>query len=70
MGVGPPIEHRFYYDFEFPKDVRLSDEDLPKIEAEMRKIAGEGSRSSARPSRAKRRRSGWPRWGSPSRPRS
>ena len=42
MGVGPPIEHRFYYDFEFPKDVRLSDEDLPKIEAEMRKIAGEG----------------------------
>jgi threonyl-tRNA synthetase len=42
MGVGPAIEHRFYYDFEFPEGVRLTDEDLPKIEKEMARIAAEG----------------------------
>lgn len=37
---GPPIEDGFYYDFDLPRP--LTDEDLPKIEAEMRKILGEG----------------------------
>jgi threonyl-tRNA synthetase len=34
--IGPPIESGFYYDFEFPPDTRITDEDLPKIEAAMR----------------------------------
>lgn len=35
ISIGPPIEHGFYYDFEFPDGVRLSEEDLPAIEARM-----------------------------------
>ena len=35
--IGPPIESGFYYDFEFPPDTRITDEDLPKIEAAMQK---------------------------------
>ena len=35
--IGPPIESGFYYDFEFPPDTRITEEDLPKIEAEMQK---------------------------------
>ena len=34
--IGPPIEAGFYYDFEFPPDTRISEEDLPRIEAAMR----------------------------------
>ncbi len=34
--IGPPIESGFYYDFEFPDDVRITEDDLPKIEAAMR----------------------------------
>lgn len=41
FGVGPSIEHRFYYDFAFPEGVRLTDDDLPRIEQEMRRIANE-----------------------------
>jgi threonyl-tRNA synthetase len=37
FGVGPHIEHGFYYDMEIPGT--LSDDDLPRIEEEMRKIA-------------------------------
>ena len=33
--IGPPIEQGFYYDFEFPPDVKVSDEDLEGIEAAM-----------------------------------
>jgi threonyl-tRNA synthetase len=33
--IGPPIESGFYYDFEFPPDTRITEEDLPKIEAAM-----------------------------------
>ncbi len=39
FGVGPAIKDGFYYDVLFPTPV--SDEDLPKIEAEMRKISKE-----------------------------
>ncbi len=34
--IGPPIESGFYYDFEFPPDTRITEDDLPKIEAAMR----------------------------------
>ena len=34
--IGPPIENGFYYDFEFTH--KISEEDLPKIEAKMREI--------------------------------
>ncbi len=34
--IGPPIENGFYYDFEFPPGTRITEEDLPKIEAAMR----------------------------------
>ncbi|MFN0603312.1 threonine--tRNA ligase [Facklamia hominis] len=39
FGVGPAIENGFYYDTD--KEISLTDEDLPKIEAEMKKIAAE-----------------------------
>ena len=38
-GVGPAIEEGFYYDFSVPQTVKI--EDLPKIEAEMKKIVKE-----------------------------
>ncbi len=34
--IGPPIERGFYYDFEFPPDVRVTDADLEQIETAMR----------------------------------
>jgi threonyl-tRNA synthetase len=36
MSIGPPIETGFYYDFEFPEDVKVSDDDLAAIEERMR----------------------------------
>ncbi|MBC8330199.1 MAG: threonine--tRNA ligase [Planctomycetes bacterium] len=39
VAIGPPIENGFYYDFELPRP--LTEEDLPRIEEEMRKILGE-----------------------------
>jgi threonyl-tRNA synthetase len=36
ISIGPPIEDGFYYDFEFPEGVKVSDEDLERIEAKMR----------------------------------
>src|SRR3990170_7279499 len=39
LGVGPAIEDGFYYDFEFPKPI--TEDDLPKIEEEMKKIVAE-----------------------------
>lgn len=39
LGIGPVIEDGFYYDVDLP--VRLTPEDLPKIEAEMKKIVKE-----------------------------
>ena len=38
-GVGPDIEDGFYYDFLFEQTI--SDEDLPKIEKEMKRLAAE-----------------------------
>ncbi len=39
--IGPVIEDGFYYDFELPGGAHFSDEDLDRIEAEMRRIIAE-----------------------------
>jgi threonyl-tRNA synthetase len=36
ISIGPPIENGFYYDFEFPEGVKISDDDLARIEEAMR----------------------------------
>jgi threonyl-tRNA synthetase len=36
VSIGPPIESGFYYDFEFPEGVKVTDADLEKIEDRMR----------------------------------
>jgi threonyl-tRNA synthetase len=36
ISIGPPIEDGFYYDFDFPDGVTLSDADFGRIEAKMR----------------------------------
>jgi threonyl-tRNA synthetase len=38
FGVGPVVEHGFYYDVDLGPDTKISDEDFDKIEAEMRKV--------------------------------
>ncbi len=35
--IGPAIENGFYYDFDFPEEVKVTDADLEKIEGAMRK---------------------------------
>jgi threonyl-tRNA synthetase len=40
VAIGPPIENGFYYDFEFPE--AISEEDLPRIEDEIRRELEEG----------------------------
>jgi threonyl-tRNA synthetase len=40
IAIGPPIENGFYYDFEFPEPI--SEEDLPRIEEEIRRELTEG----------------------------
>jgi threonyl-tRNA synthetase len=36
ISIGPPIDDGFYYDFEFPEGVKVSDEDFERIEQKMR----------------------------------
>lgn len=40
LGFGPPVEHGFYYDFDFG-DEKLTEEDFKDIEKDMRKIIGQ-----------------------------
>jgi len=40
IAIGPPIEHGFYYDFEFPEPIR--EDDLERIEAEIGRELAEG----------------------------
>jgi threonyl-tRNA synthetase len=35
ISIGPAIENGFYYDFDFPEGVSLSEDELPAIEAKM-----------------------------------
>ncbi len=39
IAFGPAIEEGFFYDIEFPKDVKVNESDFPKIEKEMYRIA-------------------------------
>jgi threonyl-tRNA synthetase len=43
IAIGPTIDHGFYYDFEIPGH-QLTPEDLPRIEAEMARIAAQKQR--------------------------
>ncbi len=36
VSIGPPVEDGFYYDFDFPDGVKVSDADFERIEAKMR----------------------------------
>jgi len=36
VSIGPPIEHGFYYDFDFPEGVKVSEDDFERIEQKMR----------------------------------
>src|ERR671917_2362476 len=36
ISIGPPIEDGFYYDFDFPEGVTVSEHDLPALEERMR----------------------------------
>jgi threonyl-tRNA synthetase len=36
ISIGPPIENGFYYDFEFPDGVTLTEADFDRVEAKMR----------------------------------
>jgi threonyl-tRNA synthetase len=47
LGIGPPIEDGFYYDFDLPRT--LSPEDLEAIESRMRKIIKEDHTFTCRP---------------------
>src|SRR3954454_7913437 len=40
VAIGPPIENGFYYDFDFPEPI--SEADLERIEAELKKEIAEG----------------------------
>ena len=40
IAIGPPIENGFYYDFEFPEPI--AEDDLPRIEEEIRRELAEG----------------------------
>ena len=42
IAIGPAIENGFYYDFDFPE--AISEEDLPRIEEEIRREVAEGRR--------------------------
>jgi threonyl-tRNA synthetase len=58
ISIGPPIENGFYYDFEFPEGVKVTDEDLARIEQRMREhIAADEpfERTDVDPSEAQRR---------------
>jgi threonyl-tRNA synthetase len=46
LGIGPPIENGFYYDFDVPKP--FEPDDLKRIEARMRQIVKQGQRFSRR----------------------
>jgi threonyl-tRNA synthetase len=46
--IGPAIENGFYYDFEFPDDVKITEDDLASIEGKMREHIAAGEEFSRR----------------------
>jgi threonyl-tRNA synthetase len=58
ISIGPAIENGFYYDFEFPPGVSISEEDFPQIEERMRahvKAAESFKRADVTPADARER---------------
>ena len=58
ISIGPAIENGFYYDFEFPNGVSISEGDFPEIEAKMRehvKAAERFERADISPAQARER---------------
>jgi threonyl-tRNA synthetase len=58
ISIGPPIADGFYYDFEFPDGVSISEADFPAIEARMRehvKAAESFEREDVAPGAARKR---------------
>jgi threonyl-tRNA synthetase len=58
ISIGPAIENGFYYDFEFPDGVAISEADFPEIEAKMRahvKAAERFERDEVSPAQARER---------------
>src|SRR5213078_4270383 len=56
IAIGPPIQNGFYYDFDFPEPIR--EDDLPRIEDEIRRELEEGrqwTREEVSPADARRR---------------
>ena len=41
MAYGPATDNGFYYDVDLPEGVKISEDDFPAIEAEMKKIVKE-----------------------------
>jgi threonyl-tRNA synthetase len=61
ISIGPPIADGFYYDFEFPDGVSISEADFPKIEQRMRahvKAAEPFERREVTPAQARERFAG------------
>ncbi|HEY5194177.1 MAG TPA: threonine--tRNA ligase [Solirubrobacteraceae bacterium] len=44
ISIGPAIDNGFYYDFEFPEDVSISEQDFPAIEERMAEHVKAGER--------------------------
>ncbi|MGM0441910.1 MAG: threonine--tRNA ligase [Elusimicrobiota bacterium] len=42
VGMGPAVKDGFYYDFDFPEDIKISKKDFDKITGEMYKIINKG----------------------------
>ena len=47
FGYGPATENGFYYDIDLPENVKISEDDFPAIEAEMKRIVKENLRIEA-----------------------
>ena len=43
IAIGPAIENGFYYDFDFPTDHKITEDDFAAVEKEMRKIISSGA---------------------------
>lgn len=41
LGIGPVIENGFYYDFDFAKGEKITEQDFPELEAKMKKLIRE-----------------------------
>ena len=58
LGIGPPIENGFYYDFDVTEP--FTPDDLKAIEQKMRQIVKQGQRSAAASSPTTRPGPSWP----------